>query len=182
MSLWEYIQTHFGYLLEEPYRYYLVAVVVLAVIWFGYRKIVRARRPIVLYRSQGGNVEIARQTLRGLIVGAAHRVRGVEHASCTYDQRGRKLRVKISIHLAGDARLPEVEEELKKRVRAALHQHVGYEPHDVQPINVRVTKIVGDPSPALAEEAVMLEAETLPRYDDEVETELPEGQKPYQRE
>ena len=56
----------------------------------------------------------------------------------------------------------------------------GYEPHDVQPINVRVTKIVGDPAPTLEEDYEAPEAETLARYDeneDEEDEELPEEEK-----
>lgn len=181
MSIWDYTYAVFWTLYAPPYRYGVIALAILIIFWCLYRRVVAARRPITLYRSQGGNVEIARQTLRGLIIGAALRVSGVDHATCQYDQRGRKLRVKVSIHLAGDARLKEVEEELKKRIRSALQQHVGYEPNDVQPINVRVTKIVGDPAPTL-EEDFPREAETLPRYDETDPEELPEGQKPFERE
>jgi len=180
MSMWEDLKTQYWYFFDEPYLYCWAGIVAAIALWVVVWRIRRSRRPIMLYRSQGGNVEIARQTLRGLIIGASLRVPGIEQAACTYDQRGRKLRVGISIHLAGDARLTVVEEELKKRIRTALQQHVGYEPSDVQPINVRVNKIVGDPSPALEEE-YSREEMLLPRYDDDDEKELPEGQKPFER-
>lgn len=180
MIIWDYTKEVFLFLYGEPYRYGVIAVVGLTVLLFIARRLLNARRPIILYRGQGGDVEIARPTLRGLIVGAASRVVGVDHASCKYDQRGRKLRIQISIHLSGGARLKEVEDDLKKKIRNALLQQVGYEPNDVQPINVRVTKIIGDPAPVIEEE-YLRDDDTLPRYEEPGDSLDIEGQRPFDK-
>lgn len=135
--VWQFCVLYF----KDPIIWALLGVLVLVVVWF---RFARKRRPIILQRSQGGNLEIARTTLRGLIIGASEMIDGVDRATCKYDQKGSRLRITVAIHLAGQARLPVVEEDLKKAIRKTLHQHVGYEPSKVTPINVRVTKISGD--------------------------------------
>lgn len=153
-DFWSRIEPYAERILEEPYRSIALAILAVTVLLIVYRRLRRARRPILLYRSDGGNVEIANGTLRALIISAAERVRGVEHASCSYGQRRRKLGIRLSIHLAGDAKLKRVEEELKAGIREALSQHVAYNPDDVQPIDVRVTRITGNPAPIADEEPV----------------------------
>lgn len=169
----------FGHLASPPYIYYVAGVVVLVAILYLSHRYRRANRPIVPFRAQGGDVEIAPQTIRGLINGAAGRVPGVEHASCQYRQKGRKLRVRVLIHLQAAARLVQVQEEIKRRIRSSLQSQIGMEPQDVDPIRIKVTKILGEANP-------LLEAETLPgdtvkveRFDNDVEEEVPEGQGPY---
>jgi uncharacterized alkaline shock family protein YloU len=157
----------------QPLVWLICAVGVVLLLWL---KIRRARKPIILQRSQGGNLEIARTTLRGLIIGAAQRVSGVHHTSCKYHQKGRKLRVTVFIHLDAQARLPQVEEELKRGIRTTLQQHVGYDPSHVAPIHVRVTKITGDTMIQLPPEEEETEVPALPRYEESDEVELPEGQ------
>jgi|TARA_B110000438_G_scaffold147884_1_gene142450 uncharacterized alkaline shock family protein YloU len=166
--VWQFCVLYFS----NPIIWSLIGLIVLVIVWF---RFARARRPIVLQRSQGGNLEIARTTLRGLIIGASELIEGVDRATCKYDQKGSKLRVTVAIHLAGQARLPLVEEELKKAIRTTLQQHVGYEPSKVTPINVRVTKISGDTitiEPPREEEVQA----SLPRFDSDDSEELPEGQ------
>jgi uncharacterized alkaline shock family protein YloU len=180
MTYWETTEEVFWILYSEPYRYGVLAVFALLILLVVIHRMIKARRPISLYRAEGGNVEIARLTLRGLIVGAANRVRGVDHAICHYDQRGRKLRVDVAIHLAGDARLKEVEDDLKKKIRRALEEQIGYEPNDVQPINVRVTKIVGEPAPEV-EDDFHREGDTLPRYHEPEEDAADERPKSFDR-
>ncbi len=143
-NLWAETVELARFLSEEPYRYWVLGFVGLVVVLIVIRRIRRVRRPILLYKSQGGNVEIANSTLRGLIIGASERVMGVERATCSYGQRRRKLRIRLAIHLSGDAQLKRVEEELKRNIRRALEQHVAYNPGDVQPIDIRVTRIVGE--------------------------------------
>lgn len=167
--IWEFCVLYFS----NPLVWLLCALLVLTIIWLRFS---RARKPIILQRSEGGNLEIARTTLRGLIIGASERIDGVDHATCTYDQKGSRLRVTVSIHLAGQARLPAVEEELKRSIRTTLHQHVGYEPSKVAPINVRVTKISGDTVTLLRPPTDEESIRTLPRFDSDADEDLPEGQ------
>lgn len=125
----------------------ILVVLALAVTIYLITRFRRANKPIIPFRAEGGDVEIAPQTIRGLINNSARSVSGVENAHCSYQQKGSKLNVVIKIHLLASSRLVEVEREIKQRVRQSLHLHVGMEPDNVKPIKVRVAKIVGEVQP-----------------------------------
>jgi len=127
--------------------YYVIAVgfgvVFIILLWL---KLKRATKGIVPFKSAGGKVEIAPQTIRGLINGTVSRIHGIEHVSCRYTQRGRKLSVQVYAHLRADVRLKEMDVEVKRRVKAVLNTQIGMDPQDIDPVNLKITKIVGDPT------------------------------------
>lgn len=147
-NLQERIALALGRLAEPPYLYGTLGVLFgLVAILYLIRRYRRAHRPIIPFRAEGGDVEIAPQTIRGLINGTVKSVPGVKSATSRYEQRGRKLRLRIFIHLQATAKLVEVQQEIKRRIRLALHAHIGMEPNDIDPIRVKVIKIVGEPDP-----------------------------------
>jgi len=81
---------------------------------------------------------------------AANSVEGVEKASCRHFLKSRKLGVKVSIHLRANHRLRDVDNLIKKRIRATLLDQFGME--NVEPINIRVSRIVGDPMATIIDE------------------------------
>lgn len=139
-----------GHLLQPPWSYLLVAALVLVILLYfmvHYRRVHRGIRP---FKSQGGEIEIAPQTLRGVIQNAANSVEGVEKATCRHFLKGRKLGVSVSLHLRANNRLREVDSLVKRRIRATLLDQFGME--NVEPVNIRVTRIVGDPMATVIEE------------------------------
>ncbi|MFP4281012.1 MAG: hypothetical protein ACLFR7_00035 [Opitutales bacterium] len=141
---WNTVEPYWPHVVEYFTDPLVWAILLVGVLLLVIVRLRRRRRPIVLYRNKGGNVEIARATLRGLIIGAAQCTPGVDLATCTYDQKRKKLRLAVRIHLSSEASLPKVEENLRHNIRTALHEHVGYEPTDIAPIHIRVTKITGE--------------------------------------
>ncbi|MDP0500316.1 MAG: hypothetical protein Q7P63_09475 [Verrucomicrobiota bacterium JB022] len=103
----------------------------------------RNHAPIVPFRAQGGRVEIAPRTLRNLINHAVMGVPGVEKLHSKFGTRRRKLHIHCYLDLMATAKLPEVEAELKHRIREALRNQFGLE--NIGDIDVTVKKIVGDP-------------------------------------
>lgn len=132
-----------GHLMEPPYLYYAVVAVVLLVglyLLYIYR---RANQGIVPFKTQGGLIEIAPHTLRSVIQQAANSVEGVERASCHHFIKGRSVGVKVAIHLRANSRLKDVETRIKRCIRATLHEQFGMD--NIDPVHIRVTRIVGDP-------------------------------------
>lgn len=133
----------FGHLLEPPFFYGIVAaVVVLLVLWLWYAY-GRRHQGIIPFKTQGGTIEIAPGTLRGIMQHAANSVPGVEKATCQHFMRGKRVGVKVAIHLKANSRLKEVEAHIKRGIKNSLLDQFGME--SVEPIDIRVTKIIGDP-------------------------------------
>ena len=88
-------------------------------------------------------MEIAPGTLSGIMQHAANTVPGVEKASCQHFMRGKRVGVKVAIHLKANSRLKEVETQIKRGIKNSLLDQFGME--SVEPIDIRVTKIIGDP-------------------------------------
>jgi len=140
-----------NYLIQPPWVYFWGAALALLVfIWIthGYR--VR-HRPIIPFKTSGGRVEIAPQTLKNILQFASTRGSGVDKASCYYRSRGRSLEVKVAIHLRANTPLKTVETEIKRRIRQTLKEQFGME--SIEPIHIKVAKLVGEP------EQLALEAE-----------------------
>lgn len=138
------------HLTRPPYLYYSVAAIVLLLFYFLLRSYRRSNQGIVPFKSQGGTIEIAPQTLRVVMQNAANSVEGVERATCRHFLRGRSLGVKVAIQLMANHRLRDVETLIKKRIRATLLDQFGME--SVEPIHIRVTRIVGDPMASVQKE------------------------------
>lgn len=138
-----------SHLTEPPYLYMWTSVIALLLVLYFVRSYRKSRRPIVPFKSEGGAVEIAPHTLRGIIQQSALSVEGVEKAHCRHYVRGRSLKVKVSIHLHASARLKEVENDIKKQIRAILWEQFGME--KVDPIDIKVVKLVGEPNPPRSE-------------------------------
>ncbi|MGC9449845.1 MAG: hypothetical protein ACP5I4_00240 [Oceanipulchritudo sp.] len=131
------------HLLEPPYLYFAaVAVVLLVALYIAYT-CRRANQGIVPFKTQGGSIEIAPHTLRGVIQQAANSIEGVERASCRHFMKGRNLGVKVAIHLRANSRLKDVEARIKRCIQATLYEQFGME--NVDPIHIRVTRMIGDP-------------------------------------
>jgi len=138
------------HLLNPPYLYFAaIALVCLALLW-GMRSYRRSHKGIVPFKSEGGSIEIAPQTLRGVMQNAANSVEGVEKAACRHFVRGRNVGVKVGIHLRANHKLRDVECCIKQRIRSTLSDQFGME--QVEPIHIRVTRIVGEPVASVPEE------------------------------
>lgn len=136
------------HLITAPYLYMIGALVLLlaflyVMVWYR-----RSRRGIIPFKSEGGSVEISPHTLRSVMQIAASNVQGVEKMECRHILRGNKLGAKVSIELRANYPLREVEAEIKARIRTGLNDQFGIE--RVEPIHIRVTKIIGELSPPAA--------------------------------
>lgn len=132
-----------SHLISGPYPYMVgLAVLLLLIIWATHCWR-RSHRPIIPFKTEGGSVEIAPHTLRGILQHAAYSVDGVEKASCRHYVRGKGLRVKVSIHLRASAKLKDVESRIKTQIRNTLFEQFGME--RIDPINIRVVKLIGEP-------------------------------------
>jgi uncharacterized alkaline shock family protein YloU len=139
----EQLNESLSHLIKAPYLYYAVIAVVLLVglyLVYTYR---RANQAIIPFKTQGGEIEIAPSTLRGVMQHAANSVEGVEKASCRHFMKGRRVGVKVAIHLRANNRLKEVEGRIKNCIQGTLSEQFGMD--NVEPIHIRVTRIVGDP-------------------------------------
>lgn len=131
------------HLLRVPYLYYAAIAVVLLVALYLVRSYRRAHQGIIPFKTQGGTIEIAPQTLRSVMQNATNSVEGVDKASCRHFIKGRNVGVKVAVHLRANHRLKDVDSMIKQRIRATLLDQFGME--TVDPIHIRVTRIVGDP-------------------------------------
>ena len=132
-----------SHLIKVPYLYYAVSTVVLLIglyVVYSYR---RANQGIVPFKTQGGQIEIAPGTLRGVMQNAANSVEGVEKASCRHFLKGRSVGFKVAIHPRANSRLRDVESRIKECIQATLYEQFGME--NIEPIHIRVTRIIGDP-------------------------------------
>lgn len=132
-----------SHLIKAPYLYYAVAAVVLLIGFYVVYSYRRANQGIIPFKTQGGQIEIAPSTLRGVMQNAANSVEGVEKASCRHFLKGRSVGVKVAIHLRANSRLRDVEAHIKQCIRATLYEQFGME--NIEPIHIRVTRIIGDP-------------------------------------
>lgn len=144
------ISEMFGHLIQPPYIYGIAAGLILLLPLYLIHYYRRTNQGIVPFKSQGGNIEIAPQTLRGVMQNAANSVEGVEKAACRHFLRRRNLGVSVSIHLRANHRLRDVDNLIKKRIRATLLDQFGME--NVEPINIRVSRIIGDPMATIIDE------------------------------
>ena len=168
------------YLIQPPYLQYGAILFVLLVVLYIYQAGRRAMRGIVPFKTQGGTIEIAPSTLRGVIQHAATSVEGVEKASCHHFARGQGVGVRVAIHLRANRRLKEVETGIKRRIRATLLDQFGME--NVEPIHIRVTRIIGDPVASKAKSDRYEEDDSVEREAGLLEPEensAPDDDRPY---
>ena len=142
-SLLEYLDSLFGHLVEPPTFYWIVLGFVMLIILWIWHAYLTSTRGIVPFKTQGGVIEIAPSTLRGVMQHAANSVEGVEKASCRHFLKGRRVGVKVAIHLQANSRLKDVESDIKQCIKATLFEQFGME--NIEPIHIRVSKIIGDP-------------------------------------
>lgn len=153
-NLVEYLESLFGHLVEPPTFYWIVlGFVMLIILWIWYTYS-RSTQGIIPFKTQGGIIEIAPSTLRGVMQHAANNVEGVEKASCRHFLKGRRGGVKGAIHLQANSRLKDVEAQIKQCIKATLFEQFGME--NIEPIHIRVSKIVGDP---IARETALMHPE-----------------------
>jgi uncharacterized alkaline shock family protein YloU len=139
----EQLSESLSHIIRAPYLYYAVVAVALLVglyLVYTYR---RANQAIIPFKTQGGNIEVAPSTLRGVMQHAANSVEGVEKATCRHFIKGRSLGVRVAIHLRANNRLKEVEGRIKNCIQSTLREQFGME--NIEPIHIRVTRIIGDP-------------------------------------
>ncbi|MEX0323316.1 MAG: hypothetical protein AB3N63_14235 [Puniceicoccaceae bacterium] len=173
---YNYLLDLFQHLLEPEFLYPItIGAIILILLWMYYRY-KRASQGIIPYKTQGGNIEIAPSTLRGVMQHAANSIEGVERASCRHFIRGRGVGVKVAIHVRSNSKLREIEAQIKGCIRATLFEQFGME--IVEPINIRVTKIVGDPV-ATPKEALEEESDMGPTYLSLNEPDTSEDDRPY---
>jgi uncharacterized alkaline shock family protein YloU len=132
-----------SYLTEPPYSYYAAATAsLLALLWI-LRSFRKSHRGIVPFKTQGGTIEIAPQTVRGILHNVVQSVDGVHKCSCTHFTKRDRIGIKVSIHLLANHSLRQVETTIKERIRSTLMDQFGMD--TVDPINIRVARIVGKP-------------------------------------
>jgi Na+-transporting methylmalonyl-CoA/oxaloacetate decarboxylase gamma subunit len=129
------------------YPYYLIVMGVLAFLFLCLliARVRRMNRAIVPFKTQGGRVEIAPKTIHGILQHTVVGIPGVEKASCCHRQRGSKLQLQVNIHILATAKLKELETEIKHRIRSVMRFQFGME--NIDPIHIRVTRLVGEPMP-----------------------------------
>lgn len=136
--------SHVANLLDQvPYLYlagFTLVLLVLLLCLYRYRRI---HQGIIPFKAEGGTIEIAPQTLRAVMENAARSVEGVERASCRHFRRGKSLGVRIALHIHANQRLRDIDSLVKNRIRATLLEQFGME--SIDPIHIRVTRIIGDP-------------------------------------
>lgn len=158
---YQYLVELFQHLLDPVFLYPVtIGAIILIVLWLYYRY-KRASQGIIPYKTQGGTIEIAPSTLRGVMQHAANSIEGVERASCRHFVRGRGVGVKVAIHVRSNSKLRDIESQIKGCIRATLYEQFGME--IVEPIHIRVTKIVGDPV-ATSKESLEEESENSSSY------------------
>jgi uncharacterized alkaline shock family protein YloU len=163
--------------LRVPYLYYAAVAVVLLVALYLFRSYRRANQGIVPFKTQGGTIEIAPQTLRSVMQNAANSVEGIDKAACRHFMKGRNVGVKVAVHLRANHRLKDVETMIKQRIRATLLDQFGME--TVDPIHIRVTRIVGDPVASVPQDSDPAEALPGDEFEDETIPRDSEDDRPY---
>lgn len=165
------------HLLKAPYLYYMAVAFVLLLTWYLIRSYRRAHQGIIPFKTQGGTIEIAPQTLRSVMQNAANSVEGVNKAACQHFLKGRNLGVKVAVHLRANHRLRDVEMMIKQRIRATLLDQFGME--TVDPIHIRVTRIVGDPVATVTPEKAVEEDLAEDEVDEDFIPREAEDDRPY---
>ena len=129
-------------LIEPPTVYWLAGAILLGTVFLVMVGRCRARRRgIVPFKSEGGKIEIAPDTIRNLIEHAAESVSGVEDVRCRIRQ-GRRLVINLCLTARAPVRLREMDSEIKRRVRSSLKTQFGLE--NVDSINTKITKTIGE--------------------------------------
>jgi uncharacterized alkaline shock family protein YloU len=167
-----------NHLLLPPYLYFgLGALVLLCLLWWMqvYR---RNHKGIIPFKAQGGSIEIAPGTLRGVIQLAAASVEGIEKASCQHFIRRHRLGVRVAVHVHSGFPLKDIDRQLKQTIRETLREQFGME--QVDPIHIRVARIIGDPvtTTVLKESAYSSDEGTSDEVSRLDETEAPD-ERPY---
>lgn len=117
----------------------------------------RARRCIPAFESRDGAIEVAPKTLRTVMRNAVSSVEGVERVHCRHFRHRDGIGVRVAIHLRASHPLREVENRIKQRIRSSVSEQFGMAPID--PVHIKVTRIVGDPMAAIP-------THSLPREED----------------
>lgn len=141
----ETIKHLLGYLITPPYSYYAAVAAGLFLVLLVIRGYRNAHRGVIPFKSQGGTIEIAPQTLRGVILYAVQGVDGIQKCSCRHFIKRGSIGVRVVIHLRANHSLRDVESTIKDRIRHSLADQFGME--TVDPIHIRVARIVGKPTP-----------------------------------
>lgn len=137
------------HLLQPPYLYLALLTLVILLLFALLARYRRLHKGIVPFQSQDGSIEIAPQTLRGVMQHAVISIEGVEKAVCRPLPHGNSLGVRVSIHLRANCRLRAIENQIQQQLRATLADQFGME--SVEPIHIRVTKVIGDPLTRISE-------------------------------
>jgi len=140
------VQNLVGYLINPPYLYGWIILVTLLLILYTVQVYRRSHRPIIPFKAQGGTVEIAPSTLKGIINQTVQGIEGIERAGCKHRSKGNRLAINVGIHLQSHVKLKTIEAAIKGRIRAVLSEQFGIE--NVDPIHIRVNKVIGT-TPAL---------------------------------
>lgn len=143
--------TNVANLLDQvPYVYLAGLALAFLILLLGLCRYRRTHQGIIPFKAEGGSIEIAPQTLRAVMENAAGSVAGVERATCRHFRKGQSLGVRVDLHIHANQRLRELDSLVKNRIRATLLEQFGME--SIDPIHIRVTRIVGDPVPTVPEE------------------------------
>ncbi len=137
-------------LIEPPAVYWLIGTILLGIVFLVMISRYRTRRRgIVPFKSEGGRIEIAPETIRNLIEHAAESVSGVEDVRCRIRQ-GRRLVINLFLTARAPIRLQEMDSEIKRRIRTSLKTQFGLE--NVDSINTKITKVIGETALPLVDE------------------------------
>lgn len=102
-----------------------------------------SNRGVVPFKSEGGRVEVAPHTIRSFLQHVVSEVDGVEKAQCTFKQRGPKLQIDVKAKVQARLPLRTIETEIKRSIRASMRHQFNMT--NVDPINIRITQISGQP-------------------------------------
>ncbi|MEY2999942.1 MAG: hypothetical protein RL648_156 [Verrucomicrobiota bacterium] len=169
MATLEQLKWIFSHLLQPPYAYYAAVAASLFILLLVIRAYRKSHRAIVPFKTQGGNIEIAPHTLRSVMQSAAQSVQGVHKCACQHFIRRHQLGVRVKLQLQANHSLRDVDAAIKERIRTTLLEQFGME--TVDPIHIRVSRIVGKPLLHPPNQLAPTEVSTIsPSYDPDLST------------
>ncbi|MEY3000042.1 MAG: hypothetical protein RL648_256 [Verrucomicrobiota bacterium] len=164
MAALDQLTSLFSHLLHPPYAYYAAVAASLFFLLLIIRAYRKSHRAIVPFKTQGGVIEIAPHTLRSVMQSAAQSVEGVHKCACQHFIRRHQLGVRVTLQLQANHSLRDVDAAIKERIRATLLEQFGME--TVDPIHIRVSRIVGKPLLHPPNRLASTEVSTIPASSD----------------
>ncbi|MCD8482191.1 MAG: alkaline shock response membrane anchor protein AmaP [Verrucomicrobia bacterium] len=148
---------------QPPYLYAVIGLITAILLWWLIVRMRAANRGIVPFKSSGGRVEIAPQTIKTFLQHVVSEADGVEKAHCSFKQKSGRLAVTVKAQVKAQLPLRTIESDIKRRIRSSMRYQFSME--NIDPINIRITHISGQPIRPDTEDTMPLEVEQEPSGD-----------------